>query len=355
MGLENSVGVSLNLDVAGFDKSTAKITSDVNSIDKSFANASKTITSETTKWTTTLEDANGTVLKLTGNFKELKNTLGYVVNSNGQFAKSTKNLSENQKATVKTTQKYTTQLKETKNALSEQKKITNGVISENNKLQSALNKSTKETASLKQQVESLKQSQEGAKKTTGNLDLSFRSLGETLVKVAKFKIVTELLMAFVRAGEECVEIIENFDKALTEFRKVSDLSGDSLDEYTKKLGDLGDAVASTTTSMVEASTEFVKSGFSESQSAELAQLAELYRNIADEEITAGESASFIISQMKAFNNESTEFAEHTINAVNSVSNQMAVSSSDITTALTKTSSAMSVLGNSYEETIALTA
>ena len=346
MGLENSVGVSLNLDVAGFDKSTAKITSDVNSIDKSFANASKTITSETTKWTTTLEDANGTVLKLTGNFKELKNTLGYVVNSNGQFAKSTKNLSENQKATVKTTQKYTTQLKETKNALSEQKKITNGVISENKKLQSALNKSTKETASLKQQVESLKQSQEGAKKTTGNLDLSFRSLGETLVKVAKFKIVTELLMAFVRAGEECVEIIENFDK---------DLSGDSLDEYTKKLGDLGDAVASTTTSMVEASTEFVKSGFSESQSAELAQLAELYRNIADEEITAGESASFIISQMKAFNNESTEFAEHTINAVNSVSNQMAVSSSDITTALTKTSSAMSVLGNSYEETIALTA
>lgn len=57
--------------------------------------------------------------------------------------------------------------------------------------------------------------------------------------------------------------------------------------------------------------------------------------------------------MKAFGDETTTFAEHTINAVNNVSNHMAVSSSDITTALTKTSSAMSVLGNDYNQTIAL--
>jgi hypothetical protein len=193
-----------------------------------------------------------------------------------------------------------------------------------------------------------------ANNSTKDFNYSMSNLGETFVKVAKFKIVTELLMAFINAGKQAIEIVKEFDKELTEFRKVSDLSGEALDEYTNKLGELGEAVASTTTEMISASSQFVKAGFTEEQSAELAQIAELYRNIADEELTAGESASFVISQMKAFGDESTAFAEHTINAVNNVSNQMAVSSTDITTALTKTSSAMSVLGNSYEQTIALT-
>lgn len=82
--------------------------------------------------------------------------------------------------------------------------------------------------------------------------------------------------------------------------------------------------------MVESATEFKKSGFTESESANLALVAEMYRNIADEEITAGESANFIISQMKAFN-LTAENSEHIINAVNNVSNNMAVSSADLTT------------------------
>ena len=105
--------------------------------------------------------------------------------------------------------------------------------------------------------------------------------------------------------------------------------------------------------MVASATEFVKSGYSEEDSAKLAQTAELYRNIADSEISSAESANFIISQMKAFGDETEEFATHTVDAVNEVSNHMAVSSSDISNALSKTSSAMGALGNSYEETIAL--
>lgn len=85
----------------------------------------------------------------------------------------------------------------------------------------------------------------------------------------------------------------------------------------------------------------------------------LYQNIADSELSAGESATFIISQMKAFegelerfNNEATK-ATFVIDAINEVSNNMAVSSYDIALALSKTASAMSALGNDYEESIAL--
>lgn len=104
--------------------------------------------------------------------------------------------------------------------------------------------------------------------------------------------------------------------------------------------------------MVEASTEFKKSGYTENDSATLAMVASMYQNVADEAISAGESASFIISQMKAFGIEASN-AEHIINAVNATSNAYAVSSTDLAKGLELASAALSTSGNSFEEVLAL--
>ena len=180
-----------------------------------------------------------------------------------------------------------------------------------------------------------------------------QSFGDIVTKVGKFYLATKPIQMMQQAFDEAIETVKEFDDAVTEFKKVSDLSGESLDDYTQKLGELGQTVARTRSEMVASSTEFVKSGYSEEDAAQLARIAELYRNIADEAISSGDSANFIISQMKAFSNDTETFALHTINAINNVSNNMAVSSSDISTALSKTSSAMGALGNTYEQTIAL--
>ena len=102
--------------------------------------------------------------------------------------------------------------------------------------------------------------------------------------------------------------------------------------------------------MVASATEFRKNGFNDEDSAMLAKVANMYMNVADESISAGESASFIISQMKAFNIEAQNSMQ-IIDAVNEVSNNYAVSSADVASALTKTSSAMGVLGNDFNQTI----
>ena len=104
--------------------------------------------------------------------------------------------------------------------------------------------------------------------------------------------------------------------------------------------------------MVEAATEFRKSGFSDEDAANLALVATMYQNVADESISAADSAGFIIAQMKAFNIEA-EDATHIIDAVNAVSNNYAVSSSDLANNLGKVSSALSVGGNSFEETLGM--
>ena len=99
--------------------------------------------------------------------------------------------------------------------------------------------------------------------------------------------------------------------------------------------------------------EFKKSGFNEEDSATLAGVAAMYQNVADDAISAGESANFIISQMKAFGLEA-EDATHIIDAVNNVSNNFAVSSSDLSTNLGKASAALASGNTSFEETLGLT-
>lgn len=132
-----------------------------------------------------------------------------------------------------------------------------------------------------------------------------RSFGDdfisTLGKVAKFFVITQIIHTFTQGISEAVQAVKEFDNAVTDFKKVSDLSGDSLDSYTQKLGELGETVARTRTEMVEASTEFKKSGYSDEDSARLAQIASLYQNVADSQLSAGDASSFVISQMKAFN------------------------------------------------------
>jgi chromosome segregation ATPase len=140
------------------------------------------------------------------------------------------------------------------------------------------------------------------------------SLSDAFSRLANFYLASLPLRALQNGISNAVETVKEFDSALIEFRKVSDLAGESLTRYVAKLAEMGEITGSTMQAMVEASTEFRKSGFTDEDSAKLAVIAEKYRNIADEEISAGESASFIIAQMKAFNIEAGQ-AEHIIDAV----------------------------------------
>lgn len=104
--------------------------------------------------------------------------------------------------------------------------------------------------------------------------------------------------------------------------------------------------------MVEAATEFRKNSFNDSDSATLAKVATMFTNVADESMSAADSASFIIAQMKAFNIEAGD-AEHIIDAVNAVSNSYAVSSGQLAKNLGNMSAALAVGNNSFEESLGL--
>lgn len=167
-----------------------------------------------------------------------------------------------------------------------------------------------------------------------------------------YSTVTTVFYQSINAIRMMVTEVAELDASLVELRKVTDLSGSSLEEFTQKAYAAAETVAKTGTDMIDAATEFAKAGYSEDDILRLGEIALMYTNIADEEVAVGDSANFMIAQMKAFNIEADD-AMHIIDAVNEVANKFAVSSADIANNLGNSSAVMANAGNSYEEMIGL--
>lgn len=102
--------------------------------------------------------------------------------------------------------------------------------------------------------------------------------------------------------------------------------------------------------------EFRKNSFGDEDSAQLAKISSMFQNVADEAISASDSAQFIISQLIAFNQTSGDVAGnamHIADALNEVANSYSVGTGDLATGLKVVASTSSAMGNSLEQTIGL--
>lgn len=174
--------------------------------------------------------------------------------------------------------------------------------------------------------------------------------------ITKFDVTYQMANKIYQMSKEAigamVEQVYTIDKALTEFKKVSDLRGSGLDDYVKQLSESGQAVARTTSDMIDAATMFRKSGFSDREAADLATIASMYQNIADTEVSASDAAASIVSQIQAWGRGAIE-PIHIIDAYNEVANNFAVGTNDLSQALEISAAGMATYGNTFEQTIGL--
>lgn len=189
--------------------------------------------------------------------------------------------------------------------------------------------------------------------TNKTLKQTSQTMGDIFEKMSKFYTVSQVIGLVTSATRGWYEAVTDLDSALTEFKKVSDLSGGSLEAYTDKLSALGKETARTKTEMVEAATIFKRSGYSEDDAAILAQMATLYQNVADSEVSAADAASFIIASMKAFDITEASGAIEILDSLNSIANNFAISSSDVATAMPKVSATLAQAGNTMQQSMAL--
>ena len=179
-------------------------------------------------------------------------------------------------------------------------------------------KVTKEFNSQNQLVnEGISRISVSAEKATSKIGQLGKDFLSTTTKVLQFGASTAVIGLFTAACGEAVNTVMEFDDAVTDFKKVSDLSGDSLDAYTEKLGNLGEEVARTRTEMVQNATIFKQAGYSDSDAATLSKVAAEYQNVADAEVSASDAGAFVVSQMKAWKLTADQ-AESAVDQVNEV-------------------------------------
>lgn len=108
--------------------------------------------------------------------------------------------------------------------------------------------------------------------------------------------------------------------------------------------------------MVNAATEYRKNGFNDQDAAQLARVSSMFQNVADESISTGDAAQFLISQLIAFNQNTGDVAGnamHIADALNEVANNFAVGTGDLATGLKVVASSSAGMNNSFEQTIGL--
>lgn len=223
--------------------------------------------------------------------------------------------------------------------------LTQDVTSADGKLQGVVKTMTKFDAQGKELNTTITQSAKYVK-TWG------QEFSDSFGKVLRFGTITAIIGAFTKAMYDAIDVVKEFDDAMTDLRKVSDLEGQALDDYTKKLGKLGETVARTRVEMTQNATIFKQAGYSDDDAATLARVAALYQNVADSEVSAQEAGQFVVSQLKAYGLAASDAAS-IVDKLNAVSNNYSVSNSDLAIGLTKSAAALQTLGNTQDEVMGL--
>lgn len=200
-------------------------------------------------------------------------------------------------------------------------------------------------------VKEVTKSMNGLTNATKDATKHTQDLTDKISKFSSWQIVGDVIHGVKDAMGQMVTNVIELDDALVEFNKVTDVTPDQLKEITNEAYDLGEQMSRTGKEAIIAATNFSKAGYKES-SMELAKTALLYQNIADEQVSAADATNLIVSQMKAFDIKAEDSIK-IIDQINEVSNNFAVSSAQLATAIPKVSATLAQAGNTMSETTAL--
>ena len=236
---------------------------------KTVDNAGNTLITETTKYTTALgkqveevrlldENLNQlgntttkvssliseTTTSTSSRFGQITDTVNGVTKSYNGLITTTKTVSSNGESLIKVVSEYT-------NAAGQAVKKTEYLNENGIQVATTQRQITEATNKASTATKNLGESAERANYGVKNLGWS---LGDALSRLTNFYIASLPIRAVQTAITDTIETVKDFDSALIEFRKVSDLAGESLTKYVAKLAEMGEITGSTMQAMVEAAT-----------------------------------------------------------------------------------------------------
>lgn len=194
-----------------------------------------------------------------------------------------------------------------------------------------------------------------AKKHADSFKTSSLGISSSVAQAAaaiESKLVDGLYNLAVKGLKTAVQEVQNLDAALVEIRKVTDFTGAELNAFVNQIKEVGNATATMTSDLLEASAAFARSGYTKEQIVQLTEEAAVLRNVSDGITDMGEASQVLISIMKAYQIPASQ-ARTITDQLNNISNNAAISFDDLAEGIQRTGAVFANAGTSIGQLSAL--
>ena len=181
-------------------------------------------------------------------------------------------------------------------------------------------------------------------KLIDELGVKFRNLATYLASFVGFYEI----WGAIRQG---VTYVKELDTALTEMKKVSDETTQSLKEFQKASFDIADSVASTAKEIQNSTADWLRLGYAMEDASELARTTAVYKAVGDD-MDMSTATESMVSTLQGFQLEADQ-AANIVDQFNEVSNNFAIDSKGIGDALQRSAASFNAANTGMSEAIAL--
>ena len=224
-------------------------------------------------------------------------------------------------------------------------KLTGTFINANNEIQKvtgSINRLSNGASTVNVELGNAQKQVSSFSKFIDELSVKFRNLATYLLSFVSFYEV----WGAIRQG---VTYVREFDTALTEMRKVSDETVESLKEFQEASFDIADSVGATAGVIQNSTAEWMRLGESLEQAAESAQVSNILLNVSEFE-SIDEATESLVAMSQAYNDvEKIDI----VDKMNNIGNQYSIATDGIAQALQRSASSLTTAGNDLDEAIAL--
>ena len=182
-----------------------------------------------------------------------------------------------------------------------------------------------------------------------------KSLWDTFKTSGFHQIVAQAAGMFslynaINIGKQGFSVVRELDTALTEMRKVSDETIQSLKNYQSTTFDTADAVGTTAKQIQNSTADWMRLGESMTQAAESAKDANVLLNVSEFE-GIDETTESLVSMSQAYKDLDKM---DIIDVLNNIGNNYSISTDGLATALKDSASALVTANNDLNEAVSLT-
>ena len=182
------------------------------------------------------------------------------------------------------------------------------------------------------------------------------TLWATMKEKAFFNLAQQLGTYFsfydvINGIKRTSEAVIQLNTDITELAKVSEASTSQIYDDFDSYADIAKEIGGTISDTISATADWSKNGYSIPDAKQLAEVSQLYKNVGDG-IDIDSANESLISTLKGFQLEADQ-AEHIVDVFNEVSNNEAISSSGIGTALQRSAASFNAANTSLEKSVAL--